>query len=133
MDWFANTDILLVNESMHSRDILESNIRKFRVSGDFSIAEDTIVEPNEISMVKIRLGKSLFPQIDTITPWMFKHLEVSMRSCFAQSWIHMYGEIYKYLRPEHIEELNTTWSTYQMNDPYEYRQRRKMNGAQQFK
>lgn len=68
MDYFSEKDSLSLLESYRSLSTLESHIKKFRVSGDFSIAEDSLVEPNEINIVKIRLEKLLFPQIDTITP-----------------------------------------------------------------
>ncbi len=111
MDWFSDRDILLGLESKLSRDTLESNIKKFRVSWDFSIAKDTIVKPKDLNIVKVKLEKSLFPEMEYITPWMLKHLEISMRSCFAQSWIHIVGKFFDYINVENIEELNTKWST----------------------
>jgi hypothetical protein len=39
---------------------------------------------------------------------MLKHLEISMRSCFAQSGIHIVGKFFDYISFENIEELNTT-------------------------
>jgi len=112
MNWFSQRDRLFWLESKLSRDILESHIKKFRVSQDFSVAEDSIVKPKEINIVKVKLEKSLFPDIiHTVTPWMLKHLEISMRSCFAQSWIHILGKFFDYIDRENIEALNTKWST----------------------
>ncbi len=37
---------------------------------------------------------------------MLKHLEVSMRSCFAQSGIHIVGKLFEYLSIENIQQLN---------------------------
>jgi len=110
MNTFSKFDTLYWLESKLSRDILESHIKKFRVSEDFSVAKDTIVKPNYSNTVKVKLEKSLFPQVDVITPWMLKHLEISMRSCFAQSWIHILGKLFDYLHPQHIQTLNETWS-----------------------
>ncbi len=111
MDWFSDRDILLGRESKLSRNTLESHIKKFRVSWDFSVAKDTIVKAKDLNVVKVKLEKSLFPDMETITPGMLKHLEISMRSCFAQSWIHITGKLFYYLKPKSIQELNTKWST----------------------
>lgn len=112
MGSFEKRDILFWWESKLSREILESHIKKFRVSQDFSVAEDSIVKPKEINIVRVKLEKSLFPDtINTVTPWMLKHLEISMRSCFAQSWIHILGKFFDYIDGENIEALNTKWST----------------------
>jgi hypothetical protein len=43
-----------------------------------------------MNTIKVRLEKKLFPEeIESISKGMFKHFEISMRSCFAQSGIHI--------------------------------------------
>ena len=85
MGGFEKRDIVYGLESQLSRNMLEKSMKKFRVSKDFCVAKDTVVQPNYSNTVKIKLEKSLFPEVEFIAPGMFKHLEISMRSCFAQS------------------------------------------------
>jgi hypothetical protein len=65
---FEKKDIVYGLESKLSRDMLEKSMKKFRVSKDFCVAKNTIVKPKEINIVQIRLEKSLFPDVDIITP-----------------------------------------------------------------
>lgn len=111
MNSFSQRDIQVWRESLLSRALLESHIKKFRVSGDFKLAKDAVVKPKEINVVQIQLEKKLFPGWEDITPWMLKHLGISMRSCFAQSWIHIVGMLFDYLRMESMQELNANWTT----------------------
>jgi hypothetical protein len=54
----------------------------------------------------VRLDKKLFPEMKVISWGMFKHFEISMRSCFAQSGIHIVGNFFEYLDWDKIDELN---------------------------
>lgn len=68
MHEFQQRDSLFGLESKLSRDILEKSIKKFRVSRDFKIAENITLDPGNITPVKVRLEKSLFPDIQYISP-----------------------------------------------------------------
>lgn len=70
------------------------------------VAWDALLPPGEITTTKVRLDKNLFPEIWTITLWMFKHLEISMRSCFAQSGIHILGKFFDYMDMDDIIQLH---------------------------
>jgi hypothetical protein len=85
METFSDYDNLVLYDSSHSYDMLESHTKKFWVSGDFKVAKNTVLKPNRRNIVKVKIEKSLFPDIATITPRMLEYLEISMRSCFAQS------------------------------------------------
>jgi len=109
MDTFDQRDIILWYESKLSRKKLEAHIKKFRVSNDFVITQDASLKPGEYTRVKVKLDKKLFPEIWNITIWMFKHLEISMRSCFAQSWIHIVWNFFDYTDVDTIDDLNQNW------------------------
>ena len=111
MHSFSERDISLWLDSYLSHETLHSHINKFRVSGDFCVAKDTNLVPKQLNTVRVKLEKKLFPDIQCITPGMLKHLEISMRSCFAQSWVHIIGTLFNYLWTGNIQELNEKWST----------------------
>lgn len=102
-------DSFLWYESQLSRKKLEANIRKFWVSEDFLLAKDSLLKPWILSPVSVRLDKKLFPDMGNISLWMFKHLEISMRSCFAQSWIHIVWNFFDYIDRDDIDKLNQNW------------------------
>ncbi len=102
-------DTLYGIESTLSRQILDRNIKKFWVSEDFVTSGDAIFKPWEYTPVKIRLEKKLFPEIKNISLWILKHLEISMRSCFAQSWIHIVWNFFNYTDRDDIVNLNQNW------------------------
>jgi hypothetical protein len=71
--------------------------------------QDALLKPGEETPVSVRLDKSLFPELWNITIWMFKHFEISMRSCFAQSWIHIIWNFFDYIDRDQLESLNNNW------------------------
>lgn len=109
MNSFEIRDTIFGLESNFSSEILDRNIKKFWVSEDFVTSGNAIFKPWAYTPVKVRLEKKLFPEIKNITFWMLKHLEISMRSCFAQSWIHIVWDFSRYIDIEDIVDLNQNW------------------------
>ncbi len=110
MHIFDTRDIEFGLRSKFSCDVLDSNIKKFWVSQDFKTGGEAIVKPWELTPVKLRLEKKLFPEnVKCISIWILKHLEISMRSCFAQSWIHIVGNFFDYVGIEDINKINEKW------------------------
>lgn len=68
MNTFSKRDIFYGFESHLSRDMLEDHFKKFRVSGDFCIAKDRNLKPGKLNIVKVKLEKSLFPDLRYISP-----------------------------------------------------------------
>lgn len=63
MNKFTQDDQMFGVNSYLSREILDSQIKKFRVSDDFSVAQDVFLEPSKITSVVVRLEKKLFPDM----------------------------------------------------------------------
>jgi hypothetical protein len=109
MNKFTREDEMLGLNLYLSRGILDSQIKKFRVSDDFSVAQDVLLEPNEITPVVVKLEKKLFPDMWILFTGMMKHFELSMRSCFAQSWIHIVWNFFDYMDAEDVYNLYQHW------------------------
>lgn len=63
MNKFREDDQMFGFNSYLSRGILDSQIKKFRVSDDFSVAQNVALEPSKITPVVVRLEKKLFPDM----------------------------------------------------------------------
>ncbi len=107
MYWFSEKDTRLTLESTISRQKLDNNIKKVRVSDDFVLARDSLLKPWKCTSVQVRLDKKKFPDAGNVMLGMFKHFDISMRSCFAQSWIHMLWDLFDYMYQDDIQKLNT--------------------------
>ncbi|AHB41605.1 hypothetical protein P148_SR1C00001G0816 [candidate division SR1 bacterium RAAC1_SR1_1] len=105
MEIFSNEDQLFGANSYLSRQILDTHIKKFRVSDDFSVVENVVLAAGEVTPVVVRLDKKLFPEVGLLSTGMMKHLEISMRSCFAQSGIHMLGNMFDYISYADLAEF----------------------------
>lgn len=68
MNTFSKRDTLNGLESKLSREMLESHIKKVRVSQDFCVAKDKNLKPGKINIVKVKLEKRLLPEIEFISP-----------------------------------------------------------------
>ena len=107
---FDERDVSDVYESNISRKMLDCNISKFWVSDDFVTNSDAVLRPWNMNTIKVRLEKKLFPKgIESISSGMFKHFEISMRSCFAQSGIHILWSFSNYIYTMDTIELNRNW------------------------
>ena len=110
MNTLGTRDTIYGLESNFSRNKLDEKIKKFWVSKDFQTSGEAIFKPWEYTPVKVRLEKKLFPEnLEYISMWMHKRLEISMRSCFAQSWIHIVGNFFDYTDHDDIVDLNQNW------------------------
>ncbi|HCY21638.1 TPA: hypothetical protein DIC40_07515 [Patescibacteria group bacterium] len=63
MEIFSNEDQLFGANSYLSRQILDTHIKKFRVSDDFSVVENVVLAAGEVTPVVVRLDKKLFPEV----------------------------------------------------------------------
>lgn len=111
MDKFSDRESSHGIESYLSRNMLEKKMKKLRVSEDFCVAKNKLLKPGKTNIVRVRLEKSLFPPVDIILPWMFKHLEISMRSCFAQSGIYIASQLFDCFGMKNFNELSEKGST----------------------
>lgn len=110
MNKFTRDEQMFGLNSHLSLGILNSQIKKFRVSDDFSVAQNIVLEPSKITPVVVRLEKKLFPDMWILSTGMMKYFELSMRSCFAQSWIHILWNFFDYMDAEDVYDLSQHWS-----------------------
>ncbi len=88
------------------------NYPYFWVSGDVNTVWENIIIPDwYCHNIKVKLSRENFPNFEwfNFNLWNISYLDISTRSCYAQSWISVIWKPLKDLTQEDIEALKNWW------------------------
>lgn len=82
----------------------------FSVSSDIITTEEKVILPWENTTIKVTLNRSNFDNFKNfhMSSWYLRHMHYSTRSCYAQSWVNIFG--IWLVSEEQIKILESWWN-----------------------